>query len=53
MFRKPVVCGITSLDFDHVKQLGHSLGEISWHKAGIFKARVHHIKIICTMSSAS
>lgn len=32
------MCGITALDFDHVKQLGHTLGEIAWHKAGIFKA---------------
>ncbi|ORY80984.1 Mur ligase [Protomyces lactucae-debilis] len=34
---KPVVAGITSLDIDHVHVLGHSLPEIAWHKAGIFK----------------
>ena len=37
---QPIVCGITSLDFDHTKQLGSTLGEIAWHKAGIFKARM-------------
>jgi len=35
--RKPVVSGITTLEYDHVEALGQSLGEIAWHKAGIFK----------------
>ena len=47
--RRPVVCGVTTLDFDHVKQLGSSLGDIAWHKAGIFKARVHSINIVIAM----
>ncbi|KAK7094761.1 hypothetical protein V1264_006266 [Littorina saxatilis] len=33
----PVVCGISSLDLDHTSLLGHTLEEIAWHKAGIFK----------------
>ncbi|XP_065917697.1 folylpolyglutamate synthase, mitochondrial-like isoform X3 [Dysidea avara] len=37
VIRWPVVCGVTSLDYDHVEQLGQTLGEIAWHKAGIFK----------------
>lgn len=37
VIKRPIVCGVTSLDFDHVKQLGNRLGEITWHKAGIFK----------------
>ena len=47
--RRPIVCGITPLDFDHVKQLGSSLGNIAWHKAGIFKAREHCFKIVSAM----
>jgi folylpolyglutamate synthase len=34
---KPLVCGITSLEIDHMTKLGKTLEEISWHKAGIFK----------------
>ena len=37
---KPVVCGVTSLDIDHTNLLGHTLEEIAWHKAGIFKVRL-------------
>ncbi|KAJ3014938.1 Folylpolyglutamate synthetase [Thoreauomyces humboldtii] len=37
VIEKPVVCGITSLGFDHVPLLGTSLPEIAWHKAGIMK----------------
>ncbi|KAE9550732.1 hypothetical protein FO519_006054 [Halicephalobus sp. NKZ332] len=33
----PVVCGITSLDYDHTSILGNTLPEIAWHKAGIMK----------------
>uniref|UniRef100_A0A914Z5D9 tetrahydrofolate synthase n=1 Tax=Panagrolaimus superbus TaxID=310955 RepID=A0A914Z5D9_9BILA len=33
----PTVCGITTLDYDHVSVLGTSLPEIAWHKAGIMK----------------
>jgi folylpolyglutamate synthase len=33
----PVVTAITSLGMDHVSQLGPSIENIAWHKAGIFK----------------
>eukprot|EP00117_Sycon_ciliatum_P030195 scpid50380/ scgid23866/ Folylpolyglutamate synthase, mitochondrial; Folylpoly-gamma-glutamate synthetase; Tetrahydrofolylpolyglutamate synthase len=33
----PVVCGISSLGYDHVALLGKTLKEIAWHKAGIMK----------------
>ncbi|KAH7727916.1 FolC protein [Aphelenchoides avenae] len=35
--RNPVVCGITTLDFDHTSILGSTLAEIAWNKAGIMK----------------
>lgn len=34
---KPVVTGITSLGMDHVDQLGPTLDDVAWHKAGILK----------------
>ena len=34
---QPVVTIVTSLGMDHVKQLGPSIENIAWHKAGIFK----------------
>uniref|UniRef100_A0A0N5A9R1 tetrahydrofolate synthase n=1 Tax=Syphacia muris TaxID=451379 RepID=A0A0N5A9R1_9BILA len=37
VIKNPVVCGITTLDFDHTNLLGSTLGEIAWQKAGIFK----------------
>ncbi|GMT05069.1 hypothetical protein PENTCL1PPCAC_27243, partial [Pristionchus entomophagus] len=37
VIRSPSVCGITTLDYDHVALLGNSLEEIAWNKAGIFK----------------
>ncbi|TKY47478.1 Folylpolyglutamate synthase [Spatholobus suberectus] len=33
----PIVCGITSLRYDHMEILGNTLGEIAGEKAGIFK----------------
>ncbi|XP_050210116.1 folylpolyglutamate synthase isoform X2 [Mercurialis annua] len=36
----PVVCGISSLGYDHMEILGNTLGEIAGEKAGIFKHRV-------------
>ncbi|KJH51814.1 protein FolC [Dictyocaulus viviparus] len=33
----PVVCGITTIDADHISLLGSTLPEIAWHKAGIMK----------------
>ncbi|PGG98681.1 folylpolyglutamate synthase [Blastomyces parvus] len=35
---KPVVTGIASLGMDHISQLGPTIEDIAWHKAGIFKA---------------
>jgi folylpolyglutamate synthase/dihydrofolate synthase len=36
----PVVCGITSLDYDHTNVLGETLPEIAFEKAGILKRGV-------------
>lgn len=36
--QKPIVTGITSIGLDHVAQLGPSIENIAWHKAGIFKS---------------
>lgn len=40
VIEKPKVCGVTTLDYDHVSLLGSKLSEIAWHKAGIFKKDV-------------
>ncbi len=37
---KPLVCGITSISYDHVAQLGNTLERIAEEKAGIFKPGV-------------
>ncbi len=37
---RPVVCGITSISYDHVAQLGNTLEKIAEEKAGIFKPGV-------------
>jgi len=37
---KPEVCGITSISFDHMAQLGNTLSAIAEEKAGIFKSGV-------------
>ena len=34
---RPVVTAISTIGLDHVKQLGPSIKDIAWHKAGIFK----------------
>lgn len=36
----PKVCGVTTLDYDHISILGSKLSEIAWHKSGIFKTNV-------------
>lgn len=36
----PSVCAITSLSYDHMELLGHTLSLIAWEKAGIIKAGV-------------
>ena len=38
VFPKPVVTGIASIGEDHIKQLGPTIENIAWHKAGIFKS---------------
>ena len=38
--KKPAVCGVTALHFDHQCFLGDSIEEIAWNKAGIFKPGV-------------
>lgn len=35
--QKPIVCGVTSLGYDHMEILGNTLGQIAGEKAGIFK----------------
>ena len=37
VIQKPIVTGITTIGIDHVEQLGPSIENIAWHKAGIFK----------------
>lgn len=37
VIQQPVVTAIASIDEDHMHQLGPSLENIAWHKAGIFK----------------
>ncbi|KAF9595637.1 hypothetical protein IFM89_001510 [Coptis chinensis] len=38
--QEPIVCGISSLGFDHMEILGNTLGQIAGEKAGIFKQGV-------------
>lgn len=40
VIENPKVCGVTTLDYDHISILGSKLSEIAWHKAGIFKKDV-------------
>jgi folylpolyglutamate synthase len=40
VIQKPVVTGVTSIGIDHVDTLGSELGQIAWHKGGIFKSGV-------------
>ncbi|KAI5407476.1 folylpolyglutamate synthase [Lathyrus oleraceus] len=40
VMQAPIVCGITSLGYDHMEILGNTLGEIAGEKAGIFKHRI-------------
>jgi dihydrofolate synthase/folylpolyglutamate synthase len=37
---KPEACGIVSISYDHIAQLGHTLEQIAEEKAGIFKPGV-------------
>lgn len=38
VIRKPVACGITTLDLDHTNILGNTIERIAWTKAGIIKS---------------
>lgn len=40
---KPEISIITSVGFDHIQQLGPTLKDIAWHKAGIIKENTHVI----------
>ena len=40
VIRNPIVCGVSSLGYDHMSILGQTLPEIARHKAGIFKPGV-------------
>ena len=37
IFTNPIATGIATIGMDHVAQLGPSIENIAWHKAGIFK----------------
>ena len=41
----PVVCGVTTLDFDHMDVLGHTLPLIAAEKGGIFKRGVPAVTV--------
>ena len=38
IFSRPVATGISTIGMDHIEQLGPSMENIAWHKAGIFKS---------------
>lgn len=38
---RPVATVVTPLGMDHTEQLGPTIGNIAWHKAGIFKHGAH------------
>lgn len=37
VIQKPIVTGITSIELDHIAQLGPTIQNVDWHKSGIFK----------------
>ena len=51
VIQRPIVCGITSLGFDHMAILGTTLAEIAWHKAGIMKVGTG--SLVCDSLSAA
>lgn len=51
--QRPVVTAITTLGMDHVKQLGPSLENIAWHKAGIFKPGIPALSTIQEPAAAT
>lgn len=52
VIRKPVVCGITTLDYDHTEILGKTIEDIAWSKAGICKPDVPLFTILHDQSGA-
>ncbi|MDO4485153.1 MAG: folylpolyglutamate synthase/dihydrofolate synthase family protein [Bacillota bacterium] len=40
VIRRPLICAITSISYDHMDRLGNTLGEIAADKAGIIKSGV-------------
>lgn len=48
----PVLSVITPLGMDHVKQLGPSIENIAWHKAGIFKTGCPALSALQGVSAA-
>ena len=40
------VCGVTLIDYDHVRVLGNTLEEIAWEKGGIFQVNKEHCACI-------
>ncbi|KAG9307360.1 hypothetical protein G9A89_017189 [Geosiphon pyriformis] len=45
IIQHPVVCGVSSLGYDHMSLLGDTLSSIAWHKGGIFKHKIPAISI--------
>ncbi|KAI9933764.1 hypothetical protein MW887_004836 [Aspergillus wentii] len=43
---KPVATGITALGMDHILQLGPTIENIAWHKAGIMKPGVPAVSML-------
>lgn len=46
VIRRPIATAITSLGLDHVAQLGPTVEDIAWHKAGIFKSGAPAFSVI-------
>ena len=53
VFNKPAVTGITTLDMDHVRQLGPDISNIAWHKSGIFQAGCPAFSTVQASASAT
>lgn len=53
VLKKPVVCVITLIGYDHEHILGSTLAEIAWQKAGIFKRGSLALTIIQQPEAAS
>lgn len=42
---KPIVTALTSIGLDHIEELGPTVENIAWHKAGIFKKGAHAFSV--------